>query len=123
MKIQSLLFLLLLGIFMMACSDDEADDAPIADTCDTSGLSYTNGISAIINSSCATPGCHNSATASTFPMGNYDETFAAVGVGRIIGSINHQSGFLPMPYPLGSAKMDDCNIDKLTQWINDGAPE
>jgi len=48
---------------------------------------------------------------------------AAVQFNRIVGAINHETGFLPMPYPVGSAKLDQCDIDKVTAWITNGAPE
>jgi len=115
---QILVFLLSISFLaFVACGEDEMD------TCETTGLTYTNDIAPIINGSCASAACHGSGTVTTFPMGNYDETSTAVGFGRIVGAINHDEGFLPMPYPEGSAKIEQCNIDKITAWINDGAPE
>lgn len=106
----------------IACSDDEDDPViPPTPTCETTGLTYTNEIADILNTSCAVSGCHASNTTTTFPMGDYAETSVAVGFGRIIGSINHESGFSAMPR--GGSKLDDCTIDKVTAWINDGAPE
>lgn len=122
MKIQFLFLFVIAGLFVTACNKDD-DDTPVTTECDTTGITYTNGAAAIINASCATAGCHNTGTMSTFAMGNYTEAFAAVGFGRIIGAINHQAGFLPMPYPEGTAKLDQCDIDKLTAWINAGALE
>ena len=53
-----------------------------------------------------------------------DEISSESGVfERIVGAINHTEGFLPMPYPAGTDKLADCDIDKLTAWIADGAPE
>lgn len=120
MKYKFLLFLLSSTLLVVAC-DDDGDSDPVA--CETTDLSYANGISSILNESCATAGCHNSGTTSTFPMGNYEEVLVAVGFDRIIGAINHEEGFLPMPYPSGSDQLVQCDIDKLTAWINDGAPE
>jgi len=114
-----LLFAMLLLVGFIACGDDEEPMTGV--TCETADLTYTNGIADIINGSCATSGCHASNTMTTFPMGNYDEALAAVGFGRIIGSINHEANFSPMPR--NGAKLDDCTIDKVTAWINDGAPE
>ena len=123
MKLNYLLFALVFGLFATACnSDDEAEPETPA-TCETTGLTYTNDIAAIINGSCAVAGCHNTGTTSTFPMGTFAETSVAVGFGRIIGSINHEMDFLPMPYPEGAEKLEQCTIDKITAWINDGAPE
>ena len=100
-----------------SCGDDDME------TCETSNLTYTNDIAPIINASCGSAACHGSDTMTSFPMGNYEEASFAVTFGRIVGAINHEEGFLPMPYPEGAAKLDQCNIDKITAWINDGAPE
>jgi len=54
-------------------------------------------------------------------MSDFASTSIAVGFNRIIGAINHDDGFSPMPK--GGSKVSDCDIDKMTQWINDGAPE
>ena len=92
--------------------------------CSSPDITYTEGASAIINTSCAaTPACHGNGTTATFPMSNYDQALAATSFGRIIGSINHQEGFRPMPFPEGSLMLEECEIDKLTAWINAGAPE
>jgi hypothetical protein len=42
-----------------------------------------------------------------------------VNDGRLLGSIQHASGFSPMPE--GSAKMNACNITKIRKWIQAGA--
>jgi len=121
MKIKFLFAFLSFGLLLAACNGDDDDAAPV--TCDTVGITYTDGASEILNGSCAVAGCHASGSTSTFPMGNFQEAAAAVAFGRIIGAINHDSDFLPMPYPAGTPKLAQCDIDKLTAWINDGAPE
>jgi len=113
------LIMLCLGLFLASCGDDEEEPA----TCETADLTYTNDIASIINGSCAVSGCHNAGATATFAMSDFAETSAAVGFGRIVGAINHSDGFLPMPYPSGSDKIAQCDIDKITQWIADGAPE
>ena len=40
--------------------------------------------------------------------------------GKLIGTVNWASGFSPMPK--GGSKLPNCNITKLQQWINAGAP-
>jgi len=122
MKIRNLTLVAILGstLLFAACGDDEEMMDPM-DTCETADLTYTNFAASLINGSCAVVGCHGEGTTSTFPMNDYTTTNAAVGFGRILGAVNHSPGFSPMPK--GGAKLSDCNIDKLTAWINDGAPE
>lgn len=121
MKINVLLFLAMISIIYIACGDSEPD--PMTETCETTDLSYTNDIAAIINGSCATSGCHEMDSSTTFEMHDYATSKAAVDFGRIVGAINHEEGFVPMPFPSGADKIEQCNIDKITAWINDGAPE
>lgn len=122
MKLKTLGLAIILSMVFIACSDDDPVIDPVVDTCETEGISYTTGISAILNASCAVAGCHV-VGGGAFAMDDYTSAFVAVGFNRIVGSINHSDGFLPMPYPSGSDKISQCNIDKLTAWVNSGAPE
>lgn len=123
MKFKNFAFAVLLGstaLFIMSCGKDEDPMEP-GDTCESADLTYTNFAGAFLNSNCATSGCHGEGTVTTFEMHNYATAFSAVGFNRIIGAINHDTGFSPMPK--GGTKLSDCNIEKMTTWIQDGAPE
>ncbi len=103
---------------LIACTSDMEEPM----TCETTGLTYTNEIAAIFNSSCAnTAACHNASATSTFSLANYDDVLIEIPRNRISGSINHESGFSPMPR--GASKLNDCTISKIDQWLADGAPE
>lgn len=123
MNKRNLLLCLLFGMTTFAiisCSDDDGPQDP-GDTCQTDGLTYTNYAAELINSNCATSGCHSEGTVTTFEMHNFETVSISVGFNRIIGSINHDEGFSPMPKL--AEKLSDCNIEKMTAWIRDGAPE
>jgi len=120
MKTNMLFFFSLLALLFIACNDDP--DPPVNE-CETTDLTYTADIATILNTSCATAGCHEMGSTTTFEMHDFAAATAAVGFGRIIGAINHDTDFSPMPYPEGTAKLDDCKINQITAWINDGAPE
>lgn len=116
------LIILLTGILFIACGDDDPETDPETMDCESADLTYNNDIAAIINSSCAaTNACHGANTSSTFPLDTYNNVIDAPGFDRISGTINHESGFSPMPR--NGNKLDDCTIEKIDQWINDGAPE
>lgn len=117
----NLTFLFAFGLLtFIACGDPEEPD-PVA--CVTTDLTYTADIADIINESCATVGCHGMGTTTTFEMHDYTTTKAAVDYDRIIGAINHDADFSPMPYPEGAAKLEQCKIDQITAWITAGAIE
>ena len=53
-------------------------------------------------------------------MGNYtaDKTMALNG--KLMGTINHASGFSAMPK--GGAKLSNCQIAVVQKWVTAGAP-
>jgi len=121
MKKLSLITMIMMGMFFIACGDgDDPDPEPEPQVCETTGMTYTSNIKALIDASCATAGCHVPGTA-TFPMDSWDGVVAAVSFGRISGAINHTMGFSPMPK--GGSKLDQCSIDQIDAWLDDGAPQ
>lgn len=113
----------LIGVFTIILITSCDEPEPV-DMCDTDNMTYTADIKEIFDSSCAFAGCHDMDAALTIgSLSNYDNSVAFVDFGRLLGAINHEENFKPMPYPAGSAKISQCNIDKITAWINDGTPE
>lgn len=115
------LLVLLFSIVLIipSCKDEEEDP----ETCVTTGLTYDNYAEEFLASNCATSGCHD-ADAQGGQIGSfvtYEGTKAWFDMGRVKGAINHQDGFSNMPK--GGEKLDDCSIDKLSAWIDDGLPE
>lgn len=110
----------LLAVMLVGCGDEEGEMPTTIITCDTEDITYTNTVASLINGSCAISGCHVANT-STFPIENYDQALAAADMGRMVGALNRESGFSQMPR--GAAKLDQCVIDQVEAWIEDGAPE
>lgn len=93
-------------------------DAP----CDSTVFTYAAAIQPIISLHCN--GCHSgSAPGGGLNYSTYAGVKASVDNGKFWGSIVHASGIKPMPYPQGSAKLDDCATTKIRKWIEAGAPE
>lgn len=96
------------GALNNACSD-----------CDTAGtMSFTNNVKPILELSCT--GCHS----GNLPSANIDLTsYTSVNVvainGRLLGSIQHDLGFKPMPQ--NGNKLSDCDITIIKKWILDGS--
>lgn len=91
--------------------------------CDTTGMTYAADIAPIFNASCAVAGaCHNgTARSSGYDLSNYSGSVNAANSGRLMGVIKHEPGFSPMPK--GMQKLGDCEINKITAWINAGTPQ
>lgn len=90
--------------------------------CDTTAMTYATNIKPIFDQSCALAGCHDATTKSSgYDLSDYTGSAAAAKSARFLGAINHSTGFSPMPK--GMAKLSDCNISKITAWINAGTPQ
>ena len=89
-----------------------------ANICDSTSFTYSANIAPIMSTFCN--GCHG----GSFPSAGINTTTWAglqtiANNDSLIGSIQHDSGFSPMPK--GSAMMNICNITKIRKWIQAGA--
>jgi mono/diheme cytochrome c family protein len=105
-------------LFSSCYYDVEEEIYPTLD-CQSSDMSYANDIQPLIQTNCYV--CH----AANINFGNitldsYPDLLVRVEDGRLLGAINHQSGFSPMPQ--NGPKLLDCQIEKIESWIADGAP-
>lgn len=88
--------------------------------CDTTTATYSTDIKPIIDAKCATSGCHDAGGAGGgYIFTTYAGFMVAVNSGKLLGSINWSSGYVAMPQAL--PKLDQCDIDKITRWVNLGA--
>jgi hypothetical protein len=88
--------------------------------CDTSvTVSYSAKVVPILNTQCYS--CHISAsTGGGILMGTHATDKVTAVNGKLFGSINHSSGFSPMPK--NAAKMNACDIAAIKKWIDAGSP-
>jgi len=127
-KLFLLLLLLPLAALSTGCyNDNEQDLYPSADTtgggatCNTASVTYSGTVRAILTQNCATAGCHAaSAPAAGYNLSDWAGTVATATSGRLLGSINHETGYSPMPK--NGVKLPQCSIDQITAWVNAGAP-
>lgn len=85
--------------------------------CDSINVTYSLTIKPMLDSYCK--GCHSGASPSAgISITSYAETQSIASDGSLLGTIEHQAGFSPMPK--NASKLSDCNIKQLNKWINDG---
>jgi mono/diheme cytochrome c family protein len=73
----------------------------------------------LINTYCK--GCHNpNSLGGSIDLSAYNGVKAVAINGRLMGSINHASGFVAMPQ--GGNKLQDCQIQQVEKWIQAGSP-
>lgn len=119
-----LFFILLIALFTTSSCyfDNEEDLYPISalNKCDTTVIDFNFTIFPIIISKCNN--CHSDVLAPTLgghiSLENYENIKYVVDDGSLMGSINYQTSYSPMP---AEGKLDDCSIQKIEAWINKGA--
>ena len=115
-------FVLTFG-FMVSCTKDVAEapapPAPV-NTCDTP--SFANDILPIFTNNCSFSGCHASPGASGYTFENHAQISNTANHDIILKALRQQPGAAPMPYPPGSAAVNDSLIQKIDCWIQAGAP-
>lgn len=86
--------------------------------CDLSGTAYNNGIKEIITSNCAYAGCHAGGV-EFYDFTTYKGVKAEIGSfkDRINRSVDD-----PLFMPQNKSKLNNCDLQKLNNWIEKGAP-
>lgn len=133
MKSRSHLRLSLLTFVMVAitmawalsgCYYDKADIV-YPNNCDTSNVTYSASVVPILSASCYS--CHGGSDANVNASGKGIrlDTYAGASTqaknNKLPGSIQHLSGYVPMP--LGGSKLIDCQINTILIWVKAGAPD
>lgn len=120
-----LLFLIavLLLIIVPGCYNKKADLILPNNDCDTTAaISYRTDITNILVQNCYV--CHSADKYASIGGNNQLDTFLSlqkmVMNGKLLKAINHAPGAVPMPY--GGGKLSDCDILKITAWVDRGSP-
>lgn len=92
-----------------------------ANTCDTTNVTYANVIQPMLSTYCYA--CHsenNKNSGGGVSLENFSELQGYATNGTLLCDINHGNTCNAMPQ--GANKLSDCNIAKISTWINAGAP-
>ena len=88
--------------------------------CNTDITKFSTEIKPILQSNCLS--CHSNSSALSSGGGIKLQDYADVKVnvlnGKLVGTIDHASGFSAMPK--GGVKLSDCNILIIKAWITKG---
>ena len=89
------------------------------DRCDTTNSKYSTAIAPIILLRCQ--GCHNATNVGGgIDLSSYQGAAAVAVNGKLYGSVNHGTGYSPMPK--AGPKMPACEITQIKKWVDSGAP-
>ena len=116
------LALLLFAALSTCYYDNEENLNPdLSNNCDLTNVTYTLTVRPILQSYCLS--CHSASAASGSGGGvrleNYTDLKTYVTNGKLYGSVTHAAGFSAMPK--GGSTLDNCTIQKLKKWMDDGA--
>ena len=97
-----------------------AQDLSCDSGCDTTNVTFSGVVKPLLDLKCV--GCHgNNSPGGGIKLNSYNLVKVSVDNGSLWGSVNHDSGYKAMPYPAGSAKMPQCELDVIRIWIEEGA--
>jgi hypothetical protein len=129
---KSFLRMLIIAVIIIfcavACSKDNVQTLSgsqnsTTPNCDTVNSKYAADVVPILQANCYT--CHgngNTGGSGGINLDGYANLVLWVnnnGKDYLIGNITHAPGFVAMPY--GLPKLDDCSINKIISWVNNGA--
>ena len=98
-----------------------AQDNSCDNGCDTTNVTFSGTIAPIMNTYCV--GCHGGGNPQgNISLTNYAEVKTYAANGKLMGSIQHEAGYVPMPYPVGANQLPSCYIDQISIWIQSGIP-
>lgn len=88
--------------------------------CDTSDVTFSGTVWHTMQNYCF--GCHSGSN----PQGgifieNYDDVVALANSGQLMGTINHEAGYSPMPQ--NGDQLSQCKRREIEIWIENGMPD
>jgi len=115
-KVKFFSFLLVISYLNGCTYQNEEELYPKTKECISGEMSYAKDILPILtNFGCNS--CHT--TQSSIQLETHSQVLVYVNNKLLVESIEHINGARPMPE--GSGKMDQCSIDKIKKWIEEGA--
>lgn len=128
MKKGLLIAVALMLIAAAGCYNDKYDQiyvTPATVTCDTTTVSYATVITPILSKYCnVTGGCHDAAGSivSQYDFSTYAVVKSVANYNFMITDINGNPQSRHHAMPLNLPKIPPCDIEQITAWINQGAP-
>ncbi len=120
MQKKTILYFIGAGLLITGCYyNNEEELYPNQRPCELTNITYTSTVNSIfLNNGCFS--CHSGPN----PEGNinlqaYANVKTLVDNGKLLGAINHASGFSPMPK--GGSKISTCDINRIKAWVDAGA--
>ncbi len=112
-------FAICLILSISSCYYDKEELLYPNTVCDTATIRYSTTVAPVLSSNCVS--CHGGSTASAgIKLDSYEGVSIQAANGKLIGAITHSTNYSPMPK--NAAKLNTCNIAKITKWVEAGFP-
>lgn len=110
-------------LILPSCTYDSFEELKKAEVCDTTNVTFNKDIVPLIEQKCGVHStCHSSTGSdSDVSLANYADVTAVVSTGQFLGAVTHDSNYEPMPKDEGM--LDDCRLNTIKAWINQGLKE
>ncbi len=83
-------------VFLQSCTYDKEMLLPASNSADTVNVSFAASIEPLLRANCFS--CHgNGSNLGNVSLDTYDDVKAVAVSGRLLGTISHSAGFVPMP--------------------------
>jgi len=123
MKLTLKLFLILIIATIAGCYYDSEERLypKLSNPCNDSVVTFSGTVTSILQ---PCQSCHSNSNAvgsgSGIKLQNYSDIMIQISNGKLMGSVNHTNGYIPMPN--GGGKLPQCEIDQLQKWIDNQSP-
>ena len=102
------------------CQNNSEEELYGIQKCDTTNITWESKISKILQNNCVQ--CHNAELYyRNIRHDTYTEELKVIQAGRLRGTVNHSTGFIPMPYE--RSKLPACEVQLINLWLDNGYPE
>lgn len=116
-----LLVMMIIGMNRCYYDSEEYLFPQTGNNCDTLNVTFSGSIVPLLENNCLS--CHSNSTAAglggNIRLEDYADVKARADDGKLLGTISHAGGFIPMPQ--GAPKLDECPINLVRIWITHGA--
>jgi uncharacterized membrane protein len=121
MKTTAALLLCVSSFLFTGCYYDiqeELHPSATGQLCDTTAVTYAVQITNILQTNCV--GCHSASSPSgNIALDTYNGVKTVAENGRLVGSIDHLSGYRPMPQ--NQTQLSECDRLTVKKWIENGS--
>lgn len=106
-------------LWLSTCQSQNEEELFGIPDCDTTDVSWSEDIEPILQGKCYH--CHyDNSPITPFSLQGYRNVLVRVNSGQLNRAVNHLPGYPQMPKD--GPKLPACELDRINQWIKDGAP-